>query len=131
MNDAKNEPVIEIAKNFIDDCNNFEIKNLDSDKSCSENSPDITPCLDYIKDYLNSFEEEQNQNLIQTGNKDLDKLRIFEKGMFKLFCTDEFNVPLTRMVNSFVIEALNNGKRVLVISPDPNGIIRNFLKVVE
>ena len=33
MNDTKNEPVIEFAKNFIDDCNNFEIKNLDSAKS--------------------------------------------------------------------------------------------------
>ncbi len=131
MNDAKNEPVIEIAKSFIDDCNKFEIKNLDVDKSRSENSPDITPCLDYIKDYLNSFEKEQNQNLIQTGNKDLDKLRIFEKGMFKLFCTDEFKTHLTRMVNSFVIKALNNGKRVLVISPYPNVIIRNFFKAFE
>lgn len=74
MNDTKNEPVIEFAKNFIEDCNNFEIKNLDADKSCSENSPDIIPCADFIKDYLSPFEEEQNQNLIQTGNKDLDKL---------------------------------------------------------
>lgn len=130
MND-KNEPVIEIAKNFIDNCNNFEIKNLDTNKSHSENSPDIITCADFIKDYLNSFEEDQNQNLIQTGNKDLDKLRIFEKSMFKLFCTDEFNVPLTRMVNSFVIEALNNNKRVLIISSYPNVIVRNFLKAVE
>lgn len=74
MNDTKNEPVIEFAKNFIDDCNNFEIKNLDADKSCSKNSPDIITCADFIKDYLSPFEEEQNQNLIQTGNKDLDKL---------------------------------------------------------
>lgn len=48
MNDAKNEPVIEIAKSFIDDCNNFEIKNLDADKSCSENLPDIALCSEYI-----------------------------------------------------------------------------------
>ncbi len=100
MNNAKNEPVIEFAKNFIDDCNNFEIKNLDSDESRSENSPDIITCADFIKDYLNSFEEEQNQNLIKTGNKDLDKLCIFEKEMFRLFCRDEFNVHLTRMVNT-------------------------------
>lgn len=130
MNDTKNEPVIEFAKNFIEDCNNFEIKNLDADKSCSENSPDIIPCADFIKDYLSPFEEEQNQNLIQTGNKDLDKLCIFEKGMFKLFCTDEFNVPLTRMVNSLVIETINAGKRVLVISPYSNVIARNFFKAV-
>lgn len=130
MGNTKNEPIIEVAKKFIDDCNNFEIKKLDSDKSRSKNLPDIIPCADFIKDYLNLFEEEQNQNLIKTGNNALDKLCIFEKGMFKLFCSDEFNVPLTRMVNSFVFKAINTGKRVLVISPYSNVIVRNFLKAV-
>mgnify|MGYP004691938733 FL=1 len=131
MNDTKNEPVIEFAKNFIDDCNNFEIKNLDSAKSEQNNSPDISLFSDIVKEYLKPFEEEQNQNLIKTGNKDLDGLCIFEKGMFKLFCTDEFNVPLTRMVNSFVIEAVAGGNRVLIISPCHNGVVLNFLKAVR
>lgn len=131
MKDTKNEPVIEFAKNFIDDCNNFEIKNLDSAKSEQNNSPDISLFSDFVKEYLNPFEEEQNQNLIKTGNKDLDELCIFEKGMFKLFCTDEFNVPLTRMVNSFVIEAVAGGNRVLIISPCHNGVVLNFLKAVR
>ena len=130
MNDTKNEPVIEFAKNFIDDCNNFEIKNLDSAKSEQNNSPDISLFSDFVKEYLNPFEEEQNQNLIKTGNKDLDELCIFEKGMFKLFCTDEFNVPLARMVNNFVIEAVAGGKRVLIISPFHNVVVRNFLKAI-
>lgn len=77
------------------------------------------------------FEKELKQDSIKTGNKDLDKLCISKKGMFRLFCTDEYKTYLMRMVNSFVIETLNNSKRVLIISPDPNGIIRNFLKVVE
>lgn len=50
--------------------------------------------------------------------------------MFKLFCTDEFNTYLIRMVNSFVIKAVNGGKRVLIISPFSNAIVRNFLKAV-
>ena len=129
MND-KNEPVIEIAKDFLSDCNNFEIKNLDSAKSEQNNSPDISLFSEFVKEYLNPIEEEQNQNLIKTGNKDLDELCIFEKDMFKLFCTDEFNVPLARMVNSFVIEAVAGGKRVLIISPYPNIIVRNFLKAI-
>lgn len=129
MND-KNEPVIEIAKDFLSDCNNFEIKNLDFAKSEQNNSPDISLFSDFVKEYLNPIEEEQNQNLIKTGNKDLDELCIFEKGMFKLFCTDEFNVPLARMVNSFVIEAVAGGNRVLIISPYPNIIVRNFLKAI-
>lgn len=131
MKDTKNEPVIEFAKNFIDDCNNFEIKNLDSAKSEQNNSPDISLFSDFVKEYLNPIEEEQNQNLIKTGNKDLDELCIFEKGMFKLFCTDEFNVPLARMVNSFVIEAVAGGNRVLIISPCHNGVVLNFLKAVR
>lgn len=130
MKDTKNEPVIEFAKNFIDDCSNFEIKNLDSAESKQNNSPDISFFSDVVKEYLNPIEEEQNQNLIKTGSKDLDELCIFEKGMFKLFCTDEFNVPLARMVNSFVIEAVAGGKRVLIISPYLYVIVRNFLKAV-
>lgn len=130
MKDTKNEPVIEFAKNFIDDCSNFEIKNLDSAKSEQNNLSDISLFSDFVKEYLNPIEEEQNQNLIKTGNKDLDELCIFEKDMFKLFCTDEFNVPLARMVNSFVIEAVAGGKRVLIISPYPNIVVRNFLKAI-
>lgn len=130
MNDTKNEPVIEFAKNFIDDCSNFEIKNLDSAESKQNNSPDITLFSNFVKEYLNPIEEEQNQNLIKTGSKDLDELCVFEKDMFKLFSTDEFNVPLTRMVNSFVIEAVAGGKRVLIISPYLYVIVRNFLKAV-
>ena len=130
MNDTKNEPVIEFAKNFIDDCSNFEIKNLDSAESKQNNSPDITLFSNFVKEYLNPIEEEQNQNLIKTGSKDLDELCVFEKDMFKLFSTDEFNVSLTRMVNSFVIEAVAGGKRVLIISPYLYVIVRNFLKAV-
>lgn len=130
MKDTKNEPVIEFAKKFIDDCNNFEIKNLDYTESKQNNSPDISLFSYFVKEYLSPIEEEQNQKLIKTGNKDLDELCIFEKGMFKLFCTDEFNVPLTRMVNSFVVEAVAGGKRVLIISPYPNVVVRNFLKAV-
>lgn len=130
MNDTKNEPVIEFAKNFIDDCRNFEIKNLDSAESKQNNSPDISLFSDFVKEYLNPIEEKQNQNLIKIGNNDLDELCIFEKDMFKLFCTDEFNAPLTRMVNSFVIEAVAGGKRVLIISPYLYVTVRNFLKAV-
>lgn len=130
MKDTKNEPVIEFAKKFIDDCSNFEIKNLDYTESEQNNSPDISLFSYFVKEYLSPIEEKQNQNLIKTGNKDLDELCVFEKGMFKLFCTDEFNVPLTRMVNSFVIEAVAGGKRVLIISPYPNVVVRNFLKAV-
>ena len=117
MKDTKNEPITELAKKFIDNCNNFEIKDLDFAESKQNNSPDISLFSDFIKEYLNPIEKEQNQNIIKTGNKDLDVLCVFVKGMFKLFCSDEFNVPITRMVNSFIIEAIDNGKRVLIVSP--------------
>lgn len=119
-----------MAKKFIDNCNSFEIKDLDADKQYLNNLPAITPFTDRIKEYLNPFGEEQNQNLTKTSSNDLDELCIFEKDMFKLFCTDEFNTYLIRMVNSFVIEAVNVGKRVLIISPFSNAIVRNFLKAV-
>ena len=130
MNRSKNDHIIEMAKKFIDNCNSFEIKDLDADKQYLNNLPAITPFTDRIKEYLNPFEEEKNQNLTKTSSNDLDELCIFEKDMFKLFCTDEFNTYLIRMVNSFVIEAVNGGKRVLIISPFSNAIVRNFLKAV-
>ena len=93
------------------------VEDLDADKQYLNNLPAITPFTDRIKEYLTPFEEEQNQNLTKTSSNDLDELCIFEKDMFKLFCTDEFNTYLIRMVNSFVIKAVNGGKRVLIISP--------------
>ena len=117
MNPSKNESIIELAKNFIGNCDNFEIKDLDADKQCLNNSPAITLCADYIKERFDLFTNEQEEHLIETGNNDLDSLCLFKKGMFRLFCTDEINTHLTRMVNSFIIEAINNGKRVLIISP--------------
>lgn len=111
MNRSKNDHIIEMAKKFIDNCNSFEIKDLDADNQYLNNLPAITPFTDRIKEYLNPFEEEQNQNLTKTSSNDLDELCIFEKDMFKLFCTDEFNTYLIRMVNSFVIEAVNVGNQ--------------------
>ena len=34
MNRSKNDHIIEMAKKFIDNCNSFEIKDLDADKVC-------------------------------------------------------------------------------------------------
>lgn len=73
-----------MAKKFIDNCNSFEIKDLDADKQYLNNLPTITPFTDRIKEYLNSFEEEQNQNLTKTSSNDLDELCIFEKDMFNV-----------------------------------------------
>ena len=117
MNPSKNESIIELAKKFIGNCDNFEIKDLDADKQCLNNSPAVTLCADYIKERFDLFTNEQEEHLIETGNNDLDSLCLFQKGMFRLFCTDEINTHLTRMVNSFIIEAINNGNRVLIISP--------------
>lgn len=92
MNRSKNDHIIEMAKKFIDNCNSFEIKDLDADKQYLNNLPAITPFTDRIKEYLNSFEEEQNQNLTKTSSNDLDELCIFEKDMFKLFCRFYYKV---------------------------------------
>ena len=130
MNRSKNDHIIEMAKKFIDNCNSFEIKDLDADNQYLNNLPAITPFTDLIKDYLMPCVVEQNQNLSIRCRIEIDELCIFEKVMFKLFCTDEFNTYLIRMVNSFVIEAVNVGKRVLIISPFSNAIVRDFLKAV-
>ena len=57
MNRSKNDHIIEMAKKFIDNCNSFEIKDLDADKQYLNNLPAITPFTDRIKEYLTPFEE--------------------------------------------------------------------------
>ena len=47
----KNDHIIEMAKKFIDNCNSFEIKDLDADKQYLNNLPVITPFTDRIKEY--------------------------------------------------------------------------------
>lgn len=51
MNRSKNDHIIEMAKKFIDNCNSFEIKDLDADKQYLNNLPAITPFTDRIKEY--------------------------------------------------------------------------------
>lgn len=88
MNRSKNDHIIEMAKKFIDNCNSFEIKDLDADKQYLNNLPAIIPFTDRIKEYLNPFEEEQNQNLTKTSSNDLDELCIFEKDMFNYYARE-------------------------------------------
>lgn len=57
MNRSKNDHIIEMAKKFIDNCNSFEIKDLDADNQYLNNLPAITPFTDRIKEYLNPFEK--------------------------------------------------------------------------
>lgn len=49
MNRSKNDHIIEMAKKFIDNCNSFEIKDLDADKQYLNNLPAITPFTDRSK----------------------------------------------------------------------------------
>ena len=99
MNRSKNDHIIEMAKKFIDNCNSFEIKDLDADNQYLNNLPAITPFTDRIKEYLNPFEEEQNQNLTKTSSNDLDELCIFEKDILQMIITVIFTEQLiTRMV---------------------------------
>ena len=51
MNRSKNDHIIEMAKKFIDNCNSFEIKDLDADNQYLNNLPAITPFSDRIKEY--------------------------------------------------------------------------------
>ncbi len=83
MNRSKNDHIIEMAKKFIDNCNSFEIKDLDADKQYLNNLPAITPFTDRIKEYLNPFEEEQNQNLTKTSSNKL-KVIAFGKNSYSL-----------------------------------------------
>ena len=112
----KRKPITEIANQFMNDCDNFEIKNLDTQKVQIDELPEIELCSDYIKSHALGEEEQNKKHVIETGNKMLDEIGFLEKGMVKLFYTNNEDLEVQRVTNNIILEAVGNGKRVLSLS---------------
>lgn len=110
-----NEPIIQLAERMINDCNEFEIKDLDAKLDRVE-FDDIELCSDYIKSHIKGAEEQQKKHIIETGNEKLDNIGFLEKGRFKLFYTDNTDLEVQRITNNAILDAVSNGKRVLSLS---------------
>lgn len=112
----KNETVMEIANQFMNDCDNFEIKNLDSNRGRVDDQPEIELCSDYIKSHIQGAEDQFKKHVIETGNEKLDEIGFLEKGRFRLFYTDDEELQVQRITNNIILEAVGNGKRVMSLS---------------
>ena len=112
----KNEPVMEIANKFVNDCDNFEIKNLDNNRGRVDDLPEIELCSDYIKAHIKGEKDQFKKHIIETGNEKLDEIGFLEKGSFKLFYTKDENLQVQRITNNIILEAVGNSKRVMSLS---------------
>lgn len=112
----KNEPVMEIANQLMNDCDNFEIKNLDNNRGRVDDLPEIELCSDYIKAHIKGEKDQFKKHIIETGNEKLDEIGFLEKGSFKLFYTKDENLQVQRITNNIILEAVGNSKRVMSLS---------------
>lgn len=112
----KNEPVMEIANQFMNDCDNFEIRNLDNNRGRVDDLPEIELCSDYIKSHIQGAEDQFKKHIIETGDEKLDEIGFLEKGYFKLFYTDNEDLQVQRITNNIILEAVGNSKRVMSLS---------------
>ena len=112
----KNEPVMEIANKFMNDCDNFEIKNLDNNRGRVDDLPEIELCSDYIKVHIKGEKDRFKKHIIETGNEKIDEIGFLEKGRFKLFYTKDEDLQVQRITNNIILEAVGNSKRVMSLS---------------
>lgn len=112
----ENEPVMEIANKFMNDCDNFEIKNLDNNKGRVDDLPEIELCSDYIKVHIKEEKDRFKKHIIETGNEKIDEIGFLEKGRFKLFYTKDEDLQVQRITNNIILEAVGNNKRVMSLS---------------
>ena len=112
----KNEPVMKFANQFMNDCDNFEIKNLDNNRGRVDDLPEIELCSDYIKAHIKGKKDQVKNHIIETGNEKLDEIGFLEKGSFKLFYTKDENLQVQRITNNIILEAVGNSKRVMSLS---------------
>ena len=112
----KNEPVMEIANQFMNDCNNFEIRDLDNNRGRVDDLPEIELCSNYIKAHIKGEKNQFKKHIIETGNEKIDEIGFLEKGSFKLFYTKDENLQVQRITNNIILEAVGNSKRVMSLS---------------
>ncbi len=124
MQEKGDEPVVKLAKNFIENCKDFEIRELpqkEQAKSASEPRTEQTDDLrvvrydDYIKTCMHNKDFAETKNFVHTewvGEADF-----FKKGGLKIFYNEDVDLKLEQAATAVVLESLYIGERILGVSP--------------
>lgn len=74
---------------------------------------------------------DKKDNIIETGNQKLDEIGLLEKGVFKVFYTDSLDLHLQRLTNNIILEAVNNGKKVMSLSTFSSFAVGEFHATIQ
>lgn len=123
MQEKGDEPVVKLAKDFIENCKDFEIRELpqkEQAKSADEpktEQPDNLRVVQY-----DEYVKTRTSHRFLGGEKyleieQLDETDILEKGGLKIFYNEEMDLKVEWATTSIMLQSLYIGEHVLSLSP--------------
>lgn len=123
MQEKGDEPVVKLAKNFIENCKDFEIRELpqkeqtesaDAPKTEQPDNLRVVQYDEYVKTRTSHrfLGEEKYLEIEQ-----LDETDILEKGGLKIFYNEKMDLKVEWATTSIMLQSLYIGEHVLSLSP--------------
>lgn len=109
------EEMIKVAEKLINNCDTFEIRNLDVNSR--DDSPKIIHCSDYIKEKQSELKGGVPE--LKTGITELDEVEFIKCGKITAVFTNQIGYLDQQCVNNFcnkvIVESVKNDLRVLCL----------------
>lgn len=117
------EPVVKLAKDFIENCKDFEIRELpQKEQAKSADDPKTEQPDDLRVVQYDEYVKTRTSHRFLEGEKyleieQLDKTDILEKGGLKIFYNEEMDIKVEWATTSIMLQSLYIGEHVLSLSP--------------
>ena len=109
------EEMIKVAEKLINNCDTFEIRNLDVNSR--DDSPKIVHCSDYTKEKQSKLKGITLE--LKTGIKELDEAEFIKSGKITAIFTNHTGYldqqSLNNFCNKVIVESVKNDLRVLCL----------------
>lgn len=124
----KKEEMIKVAEKLINNCDTFEIRNLDANSR--DDSPKIIHCNDYIKDKEKQSRLKRIAPELKTGITELDETEFIKCGRITAIFTNDIGYLDQQCLNNFcnkvIVESVKNDLRVLCLFSQETDQGENF-----
>lgn len=123
MQEKGDEPVVKLAKDFIENCKDFEVRELpqkeqinstDDPKTEQPDNMRVVRYDEYVKARTSHRLVDGDRHLV---TEQLDETDILEKGGLKIFYNDEIDLKVEWTTTSIILQSLYIGEHVLSLSP--------------
>ncbi len=123
MQEKGDEPVVKLAKDFIENCKDFEVRELQQkEQTGSTDTPKTEQPGDLQVVRYDEYVKTRTSHRLIGGEKhleieQLEETDILEKGGLKLFYNEEMDLKVEWTTTSIVLHSLYIGEHVLSVSP--------------